>query len=156
MKVSPYKWKPLKRFPLNHKRSLWLGVRRPKKKLVCRGVFQAAPQWSSWGSPWAEPMGHRSGGKIVGAAFLWIFLGISWAWALPLVEPVTWNNLKMFKCLSSCLNMCPPTWYLLAACGCLIKVRNLPGGPVGKTWSSQCRGPPVRFLVRELDPVCQN
>ena len=33
---------------------------------------------------------------------------------------------------------------------------DFPGGPVAKTLSSQCRGPGVRFLVRELDPTCHN
>ena len=32
--------------------------------------------------------------------------------------------------------------------------RDFPAGPVVKTLSSQCRGPKVRFLVREIDPTC--
>ena len=34
--------------------------------------------------------------------------------------------------------------------------RDFPGGPVAKALCSQCRGPRVRFLVRELDPACHN
>ena len=33
------------------------------------------------------------------------------------------------------------------------KLWDFPGGPVVKTLSSQCRGPRVQSLVRELDPT---
>ena len=36
------------------------------------------------------------------------------------------------------------------------QARDFPSGPVAKTLSSQCKGPGVRFLVRELDPTCHN
>ena len=36
------------------------------------------------------------------------------------------------------------------------QARDFPSGPVAKTLSSQCKGPVVRFLVRELDPTCHN
>ena len=34
--------------------------------------------------------------------------------------------------------------------------RDFPGGPLTRTPSSQCRGPRVPSLVRELDPECYN
>ena len=34
--------------------------------------------------------------------------------------------------------------------------RDFPGGPVVKTLRSQCKGPRVQSLVRELDPACYN
>ena len=34
------------------------------------------------------------------------------------------------------------------------KKKDFPGGVVDKTSHSQCRGPRVRSLVRELDPTC--
>ena len=33
------------------------------------------------------------------------------------------------------------------------ELKDLPGGPVAETPCSQCRGPRVRSLVRELDPT---
>ena len=36
------------------------------------------------------------------------------------------------------------------------KDRDFPGGPVAKTLHSQCRGPGVRALVRELESTCCN
>ena len=33
---------------------------------------------------------------------------------------------------------------------------DFPGGPVAKTPCSQCRGPGVQSLVKELDPMCCN
>ena len=36
------------------------------------------------------------------------------------------------------------------------KTRDFPGGPVARTPRSQCRGPGVQSLVRELDPTCHS
>ena len=37
-----------------------------------------------------------------------------------------------------------------------ILLRNFPCGPVAKTPHSQCRGPAIQSLVRELDPTGPN
>ena len=36
------------------------------------------------------------------------------------------------------------------------QTRDFPGGPVSKAPCSQCRGPGVRSLVRDVDPTCCN